>query len=299
MEMIVQEKPLSPVEQTRLQDLESVIQENFLAFVAVGNALREIRENRLYRTVEGRTWEGYCREIWDMAYQHADRLVSAAKVIENLTPIGVKDDGSVDWELLPANESQARELSRLGTDEQKQVWQQLIEAKRANEEEETPVKITARAVKNAVKEFKGEQLSSTIRMAGEEVKKKGAPDKNRQSAEFTQAWETLFEQIEEERRFDWKNTPRNVVFNALATLAQAVGECGEQTIRDKKIVWRSRNLEKLIAAGFGIFRISTDKKLIEQMESAGTWLVFGEYESGEQGEAVYQDLMLEANNIQA
>lgn len=299
MEMIVQEKPLTPIEQNRLQALEAVIQENFLGFVAVGNALMEIRENKLYRTTEGRTWEGYCREIWDMGYKYADKLVSASKVIENLTPIGVKEDGSVDWELLPANESQARELSRLEPEEQKQVWQQLIEAKRAEDPEEAPLKVTAKAVKNAVKGFKGEQLSSGIRSARTKIKDSGATDKNQQSAEFTQAWENLIDQIEEERRFGWKNTPRDLVFNTLVNLAKTVGECGEQTMREKKITFRSNNVDKLIAAGFGIYRIGMDKLRIEQMESVGSWVVYGEYESEDQAAETFIDLLLEPLNIQA
>ncbi|MGD9949883.1 MAG: hypothetical protein AB7U29_15590 [Desulfobulbus sp.] len=163
MELIIEEKPLTPAEHTRLTALESIIRENFLAYVAVGNALLEIRESRLYRNDTSRTWEGYCRELWDMSFQYADRLISASKVIENLTPIGVKEDGSIDWELLPANESQARELARLEPEEQKQVWGQLIETKRALTAEKQPLKVTAKTVKNAVKTFKGEQLSSTIR----------------------------------------------------------------------------------------------------------------------------------------
>lgn len=299
MEVIVLENPLSPVEHTRLQSLESVIKENFLAFVAVGNALMEIRENRLYRTDNGRTWEGYCREIWEMSYQRADQLISAKVVVENLTTIVVKDDGTPNWDLLPANESQAREMARLEPEEQKQVWQQLIEAKQAAEAEQTPVKVTAKAVKNAVKGFKGEQISGAIKKAGDNVKKKANPDKNRQSEEFTAAYENMLDQIETERRFDWRNTPREVVFNALATLAQAVGECGEQTMREKKIAFRVNNVEKLIAAGFGIFRIGVDKKRIEQMESAGEWVVYGEYESIAQCEETYQDMMLEAKNLRA
>jgi hypothetical protein len=299
MEVIVQDAPLSPVEQDRLKALEAVIQENFLAFVAVGNALMEIRENKLYRTDEGRTWEGYCREIWDMGYKYADKLVSASKVIENLTPIGVKADGSVDWELLPANESQARELAGLDPEKQKQVWEQLISSSRSAFGSNVPVKITAKAVKNAVKASKGEQLSETIKKAGEKVKNSVKPDKNRQSTEFTQAWENLMEQIEEERRFDWKNTPRDVVFNTLVQLARTVGECGKQTMREKKITFRSNNVDKLLAAGFGIFRRSADNKMIEQMESAGSWVVYGEYENEETGLEVFSDLMIEPMNIQA
>lgn len=299
MEVIVQEAPLSPVEQTRLKALEAVIQENFLAFVAVGNALAEIRKNKLYRNDEGRTWEGYCREIWDMGFQYADRLVSASKVIENLTPIGVENDGSINWELLPANESQARELSRLDEEEQKQVWAQLISVSRSTHGSETPVKITAKAVKNAVKKLKGEQLSGSIEQAKKEVKSKTPANANRQSAEFVQAWELLMEQIEVERQANWKNTSRSAVFNCLERLARVVGDCSEPTVRDRKVVWRLANVEKLIAAGWGIFRQSTDKLMIERMEYPGSWLVYGEYEDATKCEEVFADLLLDAKNIQA
>jgi hypothetical protein len=57
MNGIVNEKPLTPAEQGRLSELEGVIRENFLAYVAVGSALLEIREKRLYRNSDGRTWE--------------------------------------------------------------------------------------------------------------------------------------------------------------------------------------------------------------------------------------------------
>jgi len=298
MEMIVEEKALSPVEQTRLGDLESVIRENFLAYVAVGNALLEIRESRLYRTDDGRTWEGYCREIWDMGYKYADKLVSASKVIENLTPIGVKADGTIDWELLPANESQARELARLAPEEQKQVWQQLIKGKQAAAGDESPARVTAKAVKNAVKGFKGEHISDTIKKSRDKVKDKVNPDKSRKSAEFSLAWENLMEEIDREHRSGWKNTPRDTVFNSLISIAQAVGEGGKQTVLDRKITLKASNLEKFLGAGFGIYRL-TGNKMIEQLESVGTWTVYGEYGTDEQCAEVFDDLLLDPKSIQA
>lgn len=295
MEVMVEEKPLTPVEQSRLKDLEVVIRDNFLAYVAVGNALLEIRENRLYRNADGRTWEGYCRELWDMSHQRADQLIAAKVVADNLTTIVVKEDGAPDWDLLPANESQARELARLEPEEQKKVWRGLIEQAQT---EDRP-KITAKAVKNAVSSLKEQTVSEEIGDAKKKVRSAAKVDPYRESFDFTEAWEALLEVIEGEHRFGWKTTSREVVFNTMVRLAAVVGECGEQTIRDRKIVWRARNLEKLLSAGFNVFRISTNKKLIEQMESPGEWLVYGEYEQAERGEEAFKELMLEANNIQA
>lgn len=302
MELMIDEKPLSPAEQDRLGELENVIRENLKAWYAVGIAMIEIREKRLYRNEEGRTWEGYCREIFDMSHQHADRQIAAARVIENLTPIGVKEDGSVDWELLPANEAQARELARLQPEEQKQVWQQLITPQRDAETEDDRPKITAKAVKNAVKSLKGDQFSQTARRLKDDLAKAiGGREKANQFREselFKQALNNLIEQIEEERRVNWKHTSREVVFNALARLAEVVGDCGEQTMRDKKITFRWQNLEKLLAAGWSVFR-KGGELAIEQLSEDGSWLLYGEYETEQQRDDAYADVLLERTSIQA
>ena len=52
---------LSVVEVQRLEALESVIDAGMQTFVHVGNALLEIRDNRLYRNTH-RTIEEYCQE---------------------------------------------------------------------------------------------------------------------------------------------------------------------------------------------------------------------------------------------
>jgi phage N-6-adenine-methyltransferase len=103
-------------EAERLAVLEQVIADGLQTFVDVGNALLEIRDGRLYRTTHG-TFEDYCRERWGMVRRHADRLIEAASVAENLRPIG----------LIPATESQARPLTHLPPDLQREVWQQAVE----------------------------------------------------------------------------------------------------------------------------------------------------------------------------
>ncbi len=295
MELIVNEKPLSPVETNRLGELEGIIRENLKAWYAVGMAMIEIRENKLYRNDDGRTWEAYCAEVLDMSKNYADRNIAAAKVIENLVPIGTKNDGSVDWELLPANEAQARELARLAPEEQKEVWGGLIEKAKT---EEKP-KITAKAVKNAVSTLKKKEINDGINDAKEKGKTASKVDPNRESEEFTESWEALMEVIEAEHRFGWKNTSREVIFNTLVKLAAVVGDCGEPNIRDKKIAFKSNNVEKLLAAGFCIFRKAKAPEFIEQLDADGTWLVYGEYGNEGQRDEVYDDLMLDEKNIQA
>jgi len=101
-------------ELNRLGDLEAVIERGLSTFVDVGEALREIREARLYRQTHG-TFEDYCRERWSMTRQHANRLVGAAGVVGALEPMGSTY----------LNERQARELAPLLAQPEKlqQVWE--------------------------------------------------------------------------------------------------------------------------------------------------------------------------------
>ncbi|MDR2551409.1 MAG: hypothetical protein LBD10_14550 [Desulfobulbus sp.] len=298
MELIINDKPLAPYEQGRLRELEEIIRDNFLAYVAVGEALLEIRESRLYRTEDGRTWEGYCRELWDMSHQRADQLIAAKAVVENLTTIVVKGDGTPDWELLPANESQARELARLEPEEQVRVWRDLIDFKQSTADAAQPFRLTAKTVKAAVRELKGESITKSTRAAKDHIRKQSKSE-DRKSERFVVAIGVLMTQIELEKDANWRHTSREAVFNSLCAVAQAVGECGEETIKAKRVLWRGNNTDKLLAAGIKIFRLSASQKSIEQLESADEWLVYGEYETTEQGLAAFDDLMLDPLNIQA
>jgi phage N-6-adenine-methyltransferase len=108
---------ITPSEQDDLTRLELVIQAGFQTFVQVGNALMEIRGRKLYRQTHN-TFEDYCRERWGIQRAHAYRLIDAAQVIGNLSPIG---------DILPATESQARPLTSLAPDSQREVWVRAVE----------------------------------------------------------------------------------------------------------------------------------------------------------------------------
>ena len=110
---------LSVVEVQRLEALESVIDAGMQTFVHVGNALLEIRDNRLYRNTH-RTFEKYCRERWGVNSSRARQLIDAAEVVENLKSVTMVT-------LLPAVERQARPLTSLPPEQQPAVWQRAVE----------------------------------------------------------------------------------------------------------------------------------------------------------------------------
>ncbi len=108
------------VEHSRLEALERVIERTQRSFYDVGKALEEIRDRRLYRRTH-RTFEAYCRDVWDMSRTYAYQLMRAAAVVDNVRTIS---------DIVPSNERQARLLARLPADEQRAVWKEVVEQAR-------------------------------------------------------------------------------------------------------------------------------------------------------------------------
>lgn len=255
---------LTPKETVRLAQLEKVIKENFTGFVAVGNALAEIREGRLYR--QGyKTFEDYCQNIWDVHRNTANQYIAASKVVENLTAIAVKtDDTGTETILLPKNEAQARELTKLPPEEQVAVWKRLVDSGKT---------ITAKAVKKAVLSFKGKALAEGIKKAKKEV------SENRtdfQSEKFTEAFDIFFNQLNEERNANWRYTSRKTVYRILQGLVDLVAEAVPGTLGEYGCVMELSDREKLKKAGFRIFRMDAKNKLIEEWHSSDSWNVLME-----------------------
>jgi hypothetical protein len=65
------------------------------------------------------TFEVYCRERWSMSRPKAYRLMDAAQIADNLSPMG--DNPS------PVNERQLRPLASLSPEDQRTVWEQAVE----------------------------------------------------------------------------------------------------------------------------------------------------------------------------
>ena len=113
-----------PLEQSdvsgRLVKLEEVIDRGLKTFIEVGNALREIREGRLYRC-EYATFDEYCRRRWGWDRINAHRHIEAATVVDVLSFDNI--DG-------PSNVAQTREIAPLLRKDEREalaVWRELRE----------------------------------------------------------------------------------------------------------------------------------------------------------------------------
>ncbi len=75
---------LSDGETGRLAELEAVVERGLQTFVEVGEALGEIRDQRLYRATH-RTFEEYCRDRWGFVASRARQLIAAAETVTAVT----------------------------------------------------------------------------------------------------------------------------------------------------------------------------------------------------------------------
>ena len=101
----------------------------------MGIALMTIRDKRLYRDGFD-TFEHYCRERWQFARNYANKLIASSQVISNLgTTVPIQ----------PISERQARPLTKLEPEQQKEVWEKAVQTAPEG-------KITARHVQKIVNE---------------------------------------------------------------------------------------------------------------------------------------------------
>jgi uncharacterized membrane protein len=149
------EEALSEAEVIELDSLEATVQRGLRAFWEIGQALRVLRDKRLYRQ-NYETFEEYCINRWEMSRRSAYYLIDAAAVYENV------NRGS---QILPANERQARPLTALTPSEQQQVWLKAVSTAPNG-------KITATHITKVVKEYqKGKDDEKFNRSKGKKTLK--------------------------------------------------------------------------------------------------------------------------------
>ncbi len=122
--------------QEQINRLESIIESNLRNFHCVGQALKEIRDNQLYRRLGFDSFESYVKNRWDIGKSHTYRLIDAAQAIDNLSPIE---------DLLPVNEAQCRLLSPFESFDQRKIWREFLKS---------GFTLTARQLKNFISNYK-------------------------------------------------------------------------------------------------------------------------------------------------
>jgi len=180
----------------RLTQLENVIETNQRKFYQIGKALKQIRDERLFRDVLFDRFETYVKDRWDMARSQAYRLIEAATILDNLSPIG---DG-----ILPRNESQARVLGRFKKEDQREIWREFISSGMA---------LTAANIRKCA--------HHRARKA-KPVKKKTKSMIDIISTSYKTAVMAMLEQIQSAQNDDWQATSRQAALFWLTVMKEKI-----------------------------------------------------------------------------
>ena len=282
------EKPLTAAESRQFERLQKVIREDMRAFLRVGNALKEIQDRKLYRRQPDgsgwRTFEAYCKEVFDLGRSRAYQYISAFEVVENVHNCGhfqledtnvnncshSKDDDIEDGviiDLVPMNEAQCRPLVGLQPEQQREVGGAVV---RHLEPGEKP---TANLVKKVVKKVIGDSARSKVRQARLEI-----PADRKISGPFQKAFDAFVAELEKEVAAGFKSTPRELIIRHLDQLRHIIAEAG--VLIEDTAFQDPDDVKKLEKAGYTLFRMDKSSKTIKFHTSAGGWAVYDDQEQG-------------------
>ncbi|MDF5719877.1 MAG: hypothetical protein PUP91_05200 [Rhizonema sp. PD37] len=144
--LLIREDRLSLAEALELRSLETRVELGLKAFWEIGQALSQIRDQRLYRA-NYKTFEEYCMTRWEMSRRSAYQLIGAAMVVENVRNCA---------QILPLNEAQARPLTALSPEQQREAWKTAVSTAPSG-------KVTSVHVAQVAKEYYKASLPSTPR----------------------------------------------------------------------------------------------------------------------------------------
>ena len=143
--MSVNDRVVAMESRKRHDELCRAISRDLPTFLSVGSNLIELRDLGVYKESH-KTFEIFVREQFSLERQQAYRLMEAASVARNLSPIGDKIE-------TPKLESQLREVAKAPPEKQAEVVKKAVA--KAAEENREPV---AKDFKEAVKQVTAELL---------------------------------------------------------------------------------------------------------------------------------------------
>lgn len=222
---------LTAEQKDRLAYLEGRIAKNFMAFVEVGMALKEIRDNHLFIETHP-TFEMYVRDKYEIAKNTANQKIQAAEVLMMLQPVPPDADSLVggqltaiavnpddetappEYNLLP-NEAQARKLAELPPKDRPDAWKRACQRGI-----ERHGRVTAKTVAEVVAEKLGKRTELALVKAKASVK----PAKKDEFVDpsFTKALQAFLDEISAARIRSWYGVPKSSVLMALRVVLQAI-----------------------------------------------------------------------------
>jgi hypothetical protein len=156
-------------------------------WLQISNDLKEIKKDKLYLR-KAKSFEEYCSTYFGFGKSVAYQLISGGEVIENLN---VRNCGH-----LPQTESQARPLTKLEPELQRETWSEVLE-------ENEILNITAKIIAEKTNEKK--ELNEVVK----EVKRENQPN-----TIFVQTPLTEKEILKRAKEITKKKKPAHVAYNS-------------------------------------------------------------------------------------
>lgn len=129
------------VAKARLAELEAIVERSAQAVWDMAEALREIREDRLYKATH-KTWVAYVSERWGISEAWANNAIAGTEIRALLRS---KNHGPGHG--LPTTVSQARVLQPVPDADKPKVWQQAVQRAELDGKPEPSKRDVAAAVK--------------------------------------------------------------------------------------------------------------------------------------------------------
>ncbi len=298
--LVTSETPMTKADWTRRNELERQIATELVgAFYKVGQALAEIRDNQLYRETH-RTFEVYCKELFDVASSRAYQLIEAAEVYDDLRTDGsqkmstsggefeagdlsttggqIIDGEAVVVNILPANERQVRPLIKVPKEDRLKVWAAAVYA---NKDGKKP---SGGTVESVVKRYLGEATEVKIK-----TNQRRVSASRLLSADMKAALDNVLEEVRKAKSEGYKSSSRLSIVQALDGIRRIVSDDGE-TIPENRLVLSNR--EKLLRAGFIFVRRDSQKLLIEQLSNEHyDWQPYDSYPDADILEQCFEKLI--------
>jgi UDP-N-acetylmuramoylalanine-D-glutamate ligase len=167
---------LDTVERTKLRKLEATVAEGIASFVVVGEALKEIRDAKLYRESH-KTFEKYVDDKWGLERRRAYQLIEASDAKANLSKILHNNETAVSIN----TESQLRELKDVPADSMEAVVNKAADI--AGDDT-----ITASDIKQAREEVLGEATATTAAPTQDTWQDVKGNDDDSRMPEFKSLW---------------------------------------------------------------------------------------------------------------
>ena len=121
-----------------LERLEEIVEQGLKVYFEVGQALKTIQQQELYKLKGHTNFKVYCRDRFMIGDSRIYQLISACEIAQNLEPV-VRELGVV------LNESHCRELAKVETERQKEILEKVVE--------KSSGKLTAQEIKLAITNY--------------------------------------------------------------------------------------------------------------------------------------------------